>query len=227
MNWRSSRIAVIDTETTGTNAAIDRVVEVAAVIVENGEIVDRFGSLVNLGPGVEIPEAATAIHGITDADVRNAPPFWSVSVDIVNFVRDTIPASYNARFDRAMLLGEFLRLNAQPMPEFLASNEWIDVLAWTRAHDPFARGTGRHKLTTVAARLGVEIGTAHRALGDCETAARVLWKMQSATMHRESGVAIMPVEFEELQLHQRRLQAEKDADWHRYVIRKRAEERAA
>ena len=67
------RYAVIDLETTGFSPTTDRVVEAACVLVEQGAITRTWSSLVN--PGRAIPEYATRVHGITDADVRNAPRF--------------------------------------------------------------------------------------------------------------------------------------------------------
>lgn len=69
MEW--NRFTVIDVETTGFSPANDRIVEVAAVLVEGDRVVQRWASLVN--PGVAIPDHASAIHGITDDMVGKAP----------------------------------------------------------------------------------------------------------------------------------------------------------
>ena len=68
--WDSVPVVMVDTETTGTLPGIDAAVQVALVRFEGGEPVGRFSSLVD--PCREIPEAATAIHGITNEAVRGA-----------------------------------------------------------------------------------------------------------------------------------------------------------
>lgn len=225
MNWRSARWAVIDTETTGVDPATARVVDLGVVIVENGAITERRGWLVN--PGVAIPAECTKVHGITDEMVANAPAFaGSVNFEFVSLVGDAIPVAFNARFDRAVMLAEFVRADLIPPSWLLRGDEnaWIDALCWARAWQPYAKG---QKLGTVAERLGVEQGEAHRAVGDCETTARVLLKLARADMHQASRVARMPEDFAELVLHQRRLTAERDASYVSWLIEQKQKERAA
>lgn len=210
MNWRTRPWAVIDTETTGLDAATARVVDLGVVIVENGAITHRKGWLIN--PGVSIPPECTAVHGITDGMVSEAPRFASVTFDLVTLIGDAVPVAFNARFDRSILIAEYLRADHIP-PTWLTrgdENAWIDALTWARAWQPYAKG---QKLGQVAERLGVECGTAHRAVGDCETTARVLAKLADAPMHPSSRVERMPEDFADLVLHQRRLTAERDASY--------------
>lgn len=225
MIWRQHRLAVIDTETTGTDPAIARVVDLGVVIVEAGSITNRHGWLIN--PSVSIPAECTALHGITDEMVATAPAFAAVAFEFVAAVGDAIPVAFNARFDRAILLAEFLRAGLVP-PTFLMrgdENAWIDALAWARAFAPYGKG---QKLSIVAERLGVEAGQAHRAVGDCETTARVLAKLADATMHEDARVARMPETFAELVLHQRRITAERDASYASWLItQKQKQEQAA
>ena len=70
--WAELPIALIDVETTGTDASVDRVVEVGIAIARGGEIVERRNWLVN--PGRPIPKEASDVHKITDDDVKDAPP---------------------------------------------------------------------------------------------------------------------------------------------------------
>lgn len=227
MTWRDRTIIVIDTETTGVETCVDRIVEVGAVAMRHGEIAGRTSWLVN--PGMPIPAAATEAHGITDAMVADAPRFADVAIEIaalVESVDGAVVAAYNGRFDRAQMIAEYLRLGAVP-PFLHAANAWIDPLVWARAAHPYAKGAGRFKLGAVADRLGVEKGTAHRATGDCETTARVLWALQAWELHPESGLARMPDDFDDLVLHQRRLAA--FFEWDRLVwqANRRAEEARA
>ncbi len=95
------RYAVIDVETTGFCARNDRVVEAACVHVDNGEIAATWATLVN--PGRSIPQYATRVHGITDADVANAPPFEFVQRKLFERCAGALVVAHNAAFDLSFL----------------------------------------------------------------------------------------------------------------------------
>src|SRR5512136_1568323 len=95
--WCDVPIVVVDTETTGQRPGIDRVVQFAAVRFEHGKVTAEFETLVD--PGIPIPAEATAIHGITDEMVRDAPR--ALPGDAIAICRDAQLAAYNADFDRA------------------------------------------------------------------------------------------------------------------------------
>lgn len=227
MIWRDLPIVIVDTETTGKSALTDRVVEIAAVRVVAGEIVGRRGSLIN--PTIPIPADSTEVHGITNEMVANAPDFVEAFCDLCAFVEETpdaIIAAYNGPFDRGMLSAELLRAGMRAPLWFAGKDEWIDVCVWAKAHDD-RRGSGRFKLSNVAARLGVEVSQAHRALGDCETTARVLHALAGAELHGISRLQRMPEAIDDLVLHQRRLRAEFDANFYDWLAGKREDERLA
>ena len=91
-------VAVIDFETTGLSPAQgDRATEIAAVIVEDGRVVDRYQSLMNAG--VRIPAYIEALTGITNAMVRSAPSAGEVMRDVSDFVGDMPIVAHNASFD--------------------------------------------------------------------------------------------------------------------------------
>jgi DNA polymerase-3 subunit epsilon len=191
MNWRTQPLAIIDTETTGTDPARHRVVEVAIRIVSPGQ--EPFCKSWLVDPGTPIPAEATAIHGITTGMLADAPIFHEVAHELWMLISACIPVAYNARFDRAMLLAEYLRARIDP-PEFLfAPPTWIDVLAFARNSknrgDPHT--SGRFKLGAVAARYGVPIGTAHRAAGDCETTHGVLTALAAEPTTMPSDLALL------------------------------------
>lgn len=227
MTWRTELpIAIVDCETTGTDWAVDRVVEVAVITTLGGNETGRKSWLMN--PGIPIPAESTAIHGITDADVATAPRFSEIAFELAAFIGEHQCAGYNARFDRAMLLAEYLRTGSVPPWWTFAGEHWIDVYAWAKAHNPFVKKTdGGHKLGAVAARFGVTIGTAHRALGDCETTSGVLAVLSESRLHQRNGIEYMPDDLEDLILHQRRIQADNEAGFLAHVIRKRIAEREA
>ncbi len=103
-------IAFIDLETTGINVATDRIVEISILKIDPGNRKDTITIRVN--PGVPIPPESTAIHGITDEDVEDAPGFSQVAKNLAHLLEGCDLAGYNAgRFDIPLLAEEFLRAN--------------------------------------------------------------------------------------------------------------------
>jgi DNA polymerase-3 subunit epsilon len=170
--WSELPIALVDVETTGRDASLDRVVEVGVVITRGGEIVERKSWLVN--PGRPIPQEASDVHKITDDDVKEAPTFEAVARDIAAAFEGCVPAAYNAAFDRAFLASEIARagLPMDGLPRALRREvEWLDPLIWARE---LQQGEKSRALGEVAARLGIALPNAHRATDDAEAATRVL-----------------------------------------------------
>ncbi len=171
--WADLPIALVDLETTGRDASVDRVVEVGIVISRAGQIVERKHWLVN--PGRPIPKEATDVHKITDDDVKEAPPFAAVAGEIASMLAGCIPAAYNAAFDRAFLANEMARAGqatgASAAPALRKDVEWLDPLVWARE---LQQGERSRALGEVAARLGIALENAHRASDDAEAALRVL-----------------------------------------------------
>jgi DNA polymerase-3 subunit epsilon len=161
----------IDTETTGKDPAVDRVVEVAAVVFKNGEVISRHRWLVN--PGVPIPKESFDVHGISDEAVKDAPPFGAVAGEILTVLEGKIPLAYNAEFDRAFIAEELGRAGiartAMP-PATRRGIEWLDPLVWARELHQEEKS---RSLGDVAARLGVALDKAHSAVHDAEAAAFV------------------------------------------------------
>jgi DNA polymerase III subunit epsilon len=116
-------LAFIDLETTGTNLATDRIVEIAIVKLEsNGERTVKR-RLVN--PGIAIPPVVSEIHGITDEMVKDAPFFRDIAGEIGQFLEPCDLAGYNSnRFDLPLLAEEFLRAG---QPFDLGGREMLDV----------------------------------------------------------------------------------------------------
>lgn len=167
--WHLGRLAVIDTETTGLSPELgDRVIEVAVVCFEQGEVVRRWSTL--LDPGVPLPAETVRITGITDADVRGKPTFGAVVAEIEELLRDRVPVAYNADFDRKFLAHEFARCGAQLPP-----HDWLDPLVIARQlQQRTSEVRLGMKLGQVAQRLGIPLEEAHRAEADAECAGRVL-----------------------------------------------------
>ncbi|MBI4700386.1 MAG: 3'-5' exonuclease [Deltaproteobacteria bacterium] len=172
--WASHAIAFIDVETTGTDPASDRIVELAVVIGQGAEVRERASWLVN--PGVPIPEQATKVHGYTDADVAGRPAFAEIVIEVADRLRGAIPAAYNAPFDRGFLVAELERagIELDPLPPALRPEvEWLDPLVFARElHD---QRQGGRSLGEVSRRLGIKLEQAHQATADAEAALQVLY----------------------------------------------------
>ena len=119
----SRPIVFFDLETTGVSHATDRIIEIAAVKLMPGN--QKVSWVKRLNPGRPIPPDATAIHGITDEDVRDAPEFRHIARELHTWLRGCDFGGYNcARFDLPVLVEEFLRAGLQV--DFSAS-KMIDV----------------------------------------------------------------------------------------------------
>ena len=160
---------VFDTETTGLSPGKDRVVEVAAVRISAGHILDdrKFGQLVN--PGVPIPDAAFRVHRITDSDVSDASVFDEAFSSFSEWAGPSLFAGYSIHFDLAVLEAEHARNGM-----LWSAPRFLDVQQLVQALNPELPDWS---LETVAAWCGVEIEDRHRALADAEITARVFLKL--------------------------------------------------
>lgn len=157
-------LAVLDLETTGVDPAADRIVEVAVLtLLPNGRQ-ELFHRRVN--PGVPIPPAATAVHGITDADVVGAPTFAASAPELFATLHGSDLAGFGiASFDLPLLVAEFARVR---LPLRVAGRRVIDVLTLYRRCHP------RDLTSAVREYLGREHADAHSAVADARATAEVL-----------------------------------------------------
>lgn len=170
--WTSLPLVVIDFETTGTDAMVDRVIEIGLVGFNRGEIDLQESLLVQ--PGIPIPDASREIHGITDEELEGAPTFAEVADHVESLLRGRIPVAYNAGFDRGFLHAEFSRAGkflGADAPALRADVAWIDPLVWARE---ILKELKSHRLGDVAAHFAVSLERAHRAAGDAEATGRIL-----------------------------------------------------
>lgn len=172
-------IVVLDTET-ATARGTPHLLEMAAVLIVDGDIADRFESLVR--PQVPIDADATAVHGITESDVRQAPDATEVLAHFTRWlgtVCGPLPwmAAHNARFDAHVLAFEFTRTGL-PLP----SGHLLDTLRLARRAFP---DSPDHKLDTLCQHLEIDVDVHHRALPDAVSCWNVLEKCQAAIARSE------------------------------------------
>jgi len=116
-------IAFLDLETTGINVSTDRIVEISVLKISQDGKQEWMSTRIN--PEMPIPPKSTAIHGITDADVADAPVFREIAKKLIAFLEGTDLAGYNAiKFDIPVLAEEFLRIN---MDFNFLKRKYIDV----------------------------------------------------------------------------------------------------
>ena len=149
---------VLDIETTGLSFRTEKITEIGAVRVKNGEIVDSFETFVN--PEIPIPQKIVELTGITDDMVKTADTIDKVMPRFLEFIGKLKLVAHNADFD----IG-FLKYNAENLG-LKMDNEYIDSLALSRQLFPEFK---RHKLGILAEKFGIDVENAHRALDDVKT----------------------------------------------------------
>ena len=124
MNLKLTRpLAFFDLETTGTNVATDRIVEICILKVNPDASKETISMRIN--PEIPIPIETSEIHGIYDIDIADAPVFSAVAQKIKDFIGDADLAGYNSnKFDVPLLVEEFLRTDVQFDME---SRKFVDV----------------------------------------------------------------------------------------------------
>lgn len=154
----------LDLETTGLSCFDHEILEIGAVKVENGKVIDRFSQLVK--PQESIPPAITRLTGIIPAMVESCPDVAAVLPDFLRFIGNLPCVAHNARFDMSFLL-----IAAERKGIDLTKLRCADSLSISRAYWP---ETENHKLGTVAAAAGFPMAQAHRAVDDAEAVAMIV-----------------------------------------------------
>jgi len=154
-------LVVVDVETTGTDPRMADLVEIAAVKVKKGRIIDRWSSLVNPGR----PIVGNQMHGITDADVKKAPSPAEAARAALTFIGDSVVVGHSVGFDLA-----FLEAALADGTHF-EQGRYLDTLAIAREGYPDLEN---YKLPTLSAYFGVELAQSHRAGPDAEATANLL-----------------------------------------------------
>jgi DNA polymerase-3 subunit epsilon len=167
-------IAVIDFETTGLSPAMgDRATEIAIVLMEGGQVVDRFQSLMNAS--VRVSAFIEAYTGISNEMIEGAPPAEEVMAEASRFVGDAPMVAHNASFDRRFWAAELERLGCDAAPANMHAPFACTMLLARRLY-PEARS---FRLGSLAAFHDLSFSSrAHRAMADAEVAAALLARIQ-------------------------------------------------
>lgn len=157
----------LDLETTGTLPYVDHIVEVAAVLFKNQEVVDIFQTLVN--PGVEISPEVTRINGITNQMVQSKPMIEDVLESFAHFCSNYLIVAHNATFDFQFLKSAIERYKSKaPLGEVL------DTYSLAKKALP---GMSNYKLETLVKHLKIEYKTLHRAEQDARCCGHLFQKI--------------------------------------------------
>lgn len=157
---------VFDYETTGFSPVSERITEIGAVLVRNGEIVDTFSSFVN--PHKPIPRKVVELTGITDEMVKNAPDESEVIPEFFEFCGNRLMVAHNSPFDMSFTHAAAKRVGVP------FNNPSLDTVPMARALLPDIKN---HKLDTVADALGLGDFNHHRAVDDSTMLAMIFVKL--------------------------------------------------
>lgn len=184
---RADTVVVLDFETTGLSPNQgDRVIEIGAVLIEQGKVTDRFQKLIN--PGFPINLFIEGYTGITNKMLRNAPPCADVMDQFADFIGDHNLVAHNASFDQRFLDAELSSIQRKYSGSFACS-----MLVSRRGY----QGAPNHKLGGLVEFKKIPTdGVFHRALADSEMTAR-LWLMMLDDITEQYNIS--PVSFSLMQ----------------------------
>ena len=161
----AATFVVVDLETTGGAPVDAGITEIGAVKIRGGEVIGEFHTLVN--PGVSIPPFITALTGISDSTVADAPLLEGVFPSFLEFMAGTTLVAHNAGYDVGFLKGAAARLE-QPWPD----PRVVDTIRMARAALQNGEVPNR-KLSTLAMHFRAPVSPTHRALDDARATVHV------------------------------------------------------
>ncbi len=156
---------VFDIETTGFSPVTNRIIEIGAVKVENGQITDRFSTFVN--PEVPIPFEIEKLTSINDSMVMDAETIETVLPKFLKFVGDAALVAHNANFDVS-----FIKENAKRQ-QIAVNFTYVDTVGIARM---LLTGQAKYTLDAVAKTLKISLENHHRAVDDAECTAEIFLK---------------------------------------------------
>ncbi len=158
---------VLDVETTGLDATLDRIIEVGAVRFRNGQAQAELSQLID--PQSPIPEHITRLTGISQRDCQGQPIMEQALPEILDFIGDLPLVAHNAPFDTSFLQAAFERAALPPL-----SNPVFDTVLLSCILLPCLKN---HRLNTLAEFYGVPLERAHRALEDARATGEIFLRL--------------------------------------------------
>ena len=179
---RADTVIVLDFETTGLSPDYgDRAIEIGAVRIENGEVVDRFQALMN--PGRRINRYIEHYTGITNGMLKDAPPCKEVMHDFADFIKGYNLVAHNASFDKRFLDAELAKISRSYSGQFTCS-----MLMSRRIYQK----APNHKLGTLVKYANIPVdGAFHRALYDSEMTTK-LWLAMLDNISEQYDIESIP-----------------------------------
>lgn len=173
-------IVFFDLETTGIDIAKDRIVEISYIkVMPDGQ---ETSNTMRINPGVHIPQEASDVHGITDADVKDCPHFKDVAQSIATDFKGCDIAGFNSNhFDLPMLVEEFIRAGVNFQVE---GRRMVDV------QNIYHKLERRTLIAAYKYYCGKDLEEAHSALADTMATYEVL-KAQLDFYHKEDGTPLL------------------------------------
>ena len=155
-------LVALDLETTGLDPERDSIIEIGAVRMCDGQVIDEYSQLVN--PGVPLPREITDITGIRPEQLVGQPPIGEILPEVLRFVANAPVIGHNVNFDMDFLARQGV----------LRGNLRLDTAELAAVLLPRA---SRYSLGNLAAETGIELRQAHRALDDARATAGLYWTL--------------------------------------------------
>ncbi|MGR3741694.1 PolC-type DNA polymerase III [Companilactobacillus sp. DQM5] len=166
-NLKDAEYVIFDTETTGLSAVYDSIIEIGAVKMKDGQVIDRFDKFIN--PGHALSDTIVNLTSITDDMIKDADNEQVVIKQFMDFVGDDILVGHNVTFDMGFMNATLRRSKLPTL-----SMPVIDTLEISRTvHSEYRN----HKLDTLAKKYDIRLEHHHRADSDAETTGLIMYKM--------------------------------------------------
>lgn len=175
----TSSYCVIDLETTGLDPAFDEIIEMAAIKVSNGVVIDTFSRLVK--PENPLSDFIEELTGITNEMLKNQEPIKNVLPDFLRFVGDNLIVGHNVNFDINFIYDNSMKILSKPF-----QSDYLDTMRLARRVLP---ELPHHRLKDLVKEYHIEHDNAHRALSDCAATLEVLKRLDQDAQDRNIDLA--------------------------------------
>lgn len=175
---------IFDLETTGLDTDMDAIIEISALKVNGGEIVDEYSTLVN--PRMHIPYEASCVNGIVDDMVKDAPIIEEALKGFIAFIGNEVLVGQNIkRFDLKFIQRDAVRFFGKPV-----NNDYVDTLFLAQRYLPELES---HSLESLADHYDISYDGAHRALADCHINKKVYDCLAKEIANPSEAAKLVPV----------------------------------